>query len=224
MPGGKLGPAEAAVVQGGGQQHAGGAGPGEGGQIGAAAHAARRVEAPVRRPPAQGGEAFQVRAAAATHPFQVHDDDIPGPERGAFQQGARTEEFVAAKIQGQDGLCVQTGRLPLVQAFAAEYRPDRGGAQGAGEAARVHPEFKRRMGPAQCGDDSAMIAPRQDRIQVGDVAATKRMQFQQAVQHRRRLARSAQGGNQRAVFVAPALPGMHHPAAHQVEHGYQAQR
>jgi len=210
-------------MQGGGQQHAGRADPRQRGQIGRPAHAARREIAFFQRARAQCSQTFEVRPLAAAHPLQRHDDDLMRPESGFRQQFRRPEESVAAKIQRKDAIHRRYFDR-RVQTFAAQHRAARFGRPGGnGRAvaqARIHPELQLGMGGTKQGDFTAMVAPPQNRIQVGDVALPKRIQTQQPVEDVRRSARPTQDGiGQRTIFVAPAFPGTHHLAGHQVKHG-----
>jgi hypothetical protein len=117
---------------------------------------------------------------------------------------------------------------PGAQAFAGEHRPHphgqraqllqpglRGGAVGK---ARVHPELALWRIGQQGGDEFGLRGAALQGVEVGEVEPVRGTGFAQDAGHRQRRAAAAQGRVDRCIVRALAAPGMHHHAAHHIDH------
>ena len=207
---------KSAIPEHRGQQHASGAGFARGLQIGMVADAAGKMEAVTRCAAAQVCQARQIRATAAAHPLQIHQEQVPGPVRGGLLQGIRAQGFVAAPVQRQHrmlsfGECGPE-RSKTGKGLAAQHRSHTlRCAQGSG----VQPDG---TGPVagQFRNQLPLVTDAGDRVQIRQIKRLEGMQLAQRGQHVGRFAVANQRAVERPIVLASPAGGAHHPTAHQV--------
>ncbi|ODU87556.1 MAG: hypothetical protein ABT21_13500 [Thiobacillus sp. SCN 65-179] len=215
---------EHALVQGGGQQHAGHARVRQRGEIGRVAYAAGRMQPAAGSETPRLGQPRPVRSPAHADARQTHHDNVVRPVAGGFGQPGGTDESRVAEVQRQN----RPGRIiathgPAGKAFAAQDRAPH--APGLPRRRRrrigkpcVDPQLQRGMRTAQTCQHVTVIATALNRIQIGNVQSLERVKFQQASDHGFGHAALAQRGVQRPVIGTAPRARAHDLSVHQVEH------
>lgn len=199
---------QTAIMQGTGQEHAGNSAMGKRIEVGGVANTAGGENLAPVGPTDQFGESFKVGAEPGTYPGQRHGDDPAWPTRRIGGHRRRTDEAVAAKIEGQYGRIFDaSSECACGNALAA----DNGRSQpprlpfdefvDIGYAG-VGPDVESRKTPVDAFDHREVVATSLNRIKVGDIELVERVKVEERGDDVLGCATRAERGNHRPVTGA----------------------
>lgn len=176
---------QTAIMQGTGQEHARGSALGQRIEVGGVANTASGEDLAPVGPADQFGEPFKVGPKSGTHPGQCHGDDPAGPKRRIGEHRRRTDEAVAAKVEGQHGRilnasskCVSGHALAADNSRSQPPRLPFDEVVAIGDAS-VGPDVEPGETPADAFDRSEVVATSLNRIEVGNVEVVERVKVKE---------------------------------------------
>lgn len=221
---------QTAVMQGTGQEHTPSSAMGKRIEVGGVANTAGGEYLASVGTLDQFGESFKVGAESGTYPGQRHGDNPAGPKGSIGEHRRRTDEAVAAKVEGQHGRIFDaSSKCVSGHALAADNRRSQPPCLPFDEVsdigdAGVGPDVESGKTPADAFDHREVVATLLNRIKVGNVDTVERVNVEERCDNVFGRATGAEPGNQRPVTGPITLHCADDYAAKNIDDGNRSRK